>query len=159
MNRNPATTPRCSDACSSVRLPANDRRTDHTRSIDTRNVAAFRPNTVLGPTAVTSTPPTAGPSMTPEFSPMLTQLFAHGSCAGSSIRFGIAARDAEKNGDSATADRKANPTNQTGSWVRAIAAKHSAAPSEISITRGRRVVLSAEESHQVRDSTAVTAAG
>ncbi len=51
---------------------------------------------------------------------------------------GIAAREAEKNGASAIADRNANASNHAGSCASAIAPKHSAAaPSDASITRRR----------------------
>src|SRR6266545_983986 len=74
MNTNPARSPRCSVA--SERSPAKGARTVHTRTAETANVTAFRPNTHAGPMAATSTPPIAGPTMTPAFRPSEIRPFA-----------------------------------------------------------------------------------
>src|SRR6266545_2546439 len=135
MNVNPARSPRCSVA--SERFPAKGARTVHTRTAETANVAAFRPNTHAGPMAATSTPPIAGPTMTPAFRPSEIRPFAQDSSDGSTM-FGMAAADAIQNGVSTTAETNARASSHAGSPANAIAANAATpARSDTIITRRR----------------------
>ena len=57
----------------------------------------------------------------------MIRLFAHDRSFSDSTRFGIAARDAEKNGSSAIADPNARAISTPGSFAKTIAAKKPAA--------------------------------
>ena len=104
---------------------------------DTTNENAFRPNTIPGPIAASSTPPSAGPSMIPAFPPIWSRPFAH---ARSSLptRFGMAAAEADQNGASTTAATNPRASSSAGSCTNASARKHAApARSDTIITRLR----------------------
>ena len=64
-----------------------------------------------------------GPTAMPACTPIETRLFAHERSSSDSTRFGIAARDAEKNGSSAIADPNARAISTPGSFAKTIAAK------------------------------------
>ncbi len=67
-----------------------------------------------------------GPTAMPAWTPIVTMLFAHDRSSSDSTRFGIAARDAEKNGSSAIADPNAKAISSPGSFAKIIAAKKTA---------------------------------
>jgi hypothetical protein len=135
MNRTPAETPACS-SCSS-RTPAKFPCTDQASAAETTNDTAFSPNTAPAPIVPTSAPPISGPIKMPTLRPTPSRPFAH-AIRSSSTRFGMAAADAARNGDSASADRNATNNNHTGSCTNAIAAKQTApARSDTTITRLR----------------------
>ena len=64
-----------------------------------------------------------GPTAMPACTPIETMLLAHERSFSDSTRFGIAARDAEKNGSSAIADPNARAIRTPGSFAKTIAAK------------------------------------
>ncbi len=85
------------------------------------NVTALIAKTHGAPSAVSSTPPITGPIMMPAFLPSPSRLFAHAMSSSRSTRLGIAAEDADQNGDSAIAETNANPINVFGASTKAIA--------------------------------------
>ena len=102
------------------------------------NVAAFNAKTHEAPKRTPKTPPSTGPIAIPECTPIVTRLFAHDSCDSSSTRFGIAAREAEKNGSSAIAEPKASPISCIGVRANAMARKNAAATASDSTMTFRR---------------------
>src|SRR5205823_12939889 len=71
-------------------------------------------------------PPRRGPTAMPACTPIVTRPFAQEICSSDSTRFGIAARDEDKNGSSAIADPKARTIKVTGAWTNTIARKNAA---------------------------------
>src|SRR5262249_28227540 len=96
-----------------------------TSAAEIRNDAALIRKTGPAPIEDTSTPPATGPTTMPAFRPRATIPLAQLRSA-SSTRFGIAADDEEKNGASASADRKAHTSNIEGAWATPMATKQPA---------------------------------
>ena len=128
-NVSPAAIPACSSSPSAVARSAWNRpRTVSVSTSETTNETAFRPNThdASPPVMNSRTPPIAGPIAIPACTPIVTRLFAQERSSSDSTRFGIAAREAEKNGSSAIAEPNASAINTRGPWPNAIAAKKAA---------------------------------
>ncbi len=79
-----------------------------------------------GARIATRPPPITGPTAIPACTPIETRLFAHERSFSDSTRFGIAAREAEKNGSSAIAEPNASAISRPGSFAKTIAAKKTA---------------------------------
>ena len=108
------------------------------RHTDTKNDTAFRPKTQDAPIVARSTPPTNGPTAMPACTPMVTRLFAQLMSSGVSTRFGMAARDAVKNGTSASAEPNASRISIIGACANAIAAKNRVETASATIITVRR---------------------
>src|SRR4029079_5976304 len=111
------------------------------RAIDTKKVSAFNAKTHEAPTDASRRPPITGPIAIPAYMLVDTRLFAQLMSSSESTGFGIAARDAVKNGSSASADPNARPINHSGVSTNAIATKNSAdTPSHpiITVRRSKR---------------------
>ena len=106
--------------------------------IDTTNVSAFNANTQDPPTLAINTPPISGPTAMPVWTPIVTRLLAQLTSSSDSTRFGIAARDAVKNGISASAEPKANRINSSGACANAIATKNTVETASDTIITMRR---------------------
>ena len=101
------------------------------------NETAFTPNTHETSVSASSNPPITGPIAMPACTPSVTRLFAHEMSSGSSTRFGIAAREADRNGSSAIAEANASRISASGECTNTIAAKntHEIASDQISTLR------------------------
>ena len=86
----------------------------------------------------TSTPPINGPTAIPACTPIVTRLFAQLMSSAESTRFGMAARDAVKNGTSASAEPNASRINIIGVCAKAIAAKNTVETASATIITFRR---------------------
>ena len=86
----------------------------------------------------TSTPPITGPTMMPALRPIPSKLFAQAMSSSRSARAGIAAAEADQNGDSAMAEANASGTSSAGRVTNAIAAKNTAATTSAQIITCRR---------------------
>ena len=136
MKTNPARIPSCSWASPS-RSSANRPCTVTTSTADRTKDSAFAANTRPAPITASRTPPIAGPIMIPAFAPTWISPLAHAR-SSSSTRFGIAAAEADQKGVSTMAAANPTASNQPGSWLKAIAAKHAApARSDTIMTRLR----------------------
>ena len=93
---------------------------------DTPKVIAFSAKTPDAPNGMSRRPPRTGPTAMPACTPIVMRPFAHEIWSSDSTRFGIAARDAEKNGSSAIADPKARTIKVAGACANTIARKNAA---------------------------------
>src|SRR5438552_7326152 len=96
-----------------------------TNAAESTKETAFPAKTEPDPIEETSNPPSRGPTRMPALRPRLSIPFAQ-LRSWSPTRLGMAAEDEEKNGASATAERKANRSNSHGAWTRAMARKQPA---------------------------------
>jgi hypothetical protein len=108
------------------------------RTSEITNETAFTANTQVGPALATMSPPISGPTAMPAWTPTVMRLFAHAMSSSRSTRFGIAARDAEKNGSSLIAEPNASTIRSSGSSTKTIAMKNADANASDAIITLRR---------------------
>jgi hypothetical protein len=108
------------------------------RMSETTNETALIANTHLAPGPATISPPSSGPTAMPAWTPTVMRLFAHAMSCSRSTRFGIAAREAEKNGSSAIAEPKARTIRSQGASANTIPMKNTDDTASAQIITRRR---------------------